>query len=353
MDVLFLTLYPDSAASPRYRVGQFIPHLTAAGIRCTVAPALPPARYEALRNASAAAYHAAETLTRIGQILAARRYDAVVVQKAVATAYVRGLDVLLRNRARRLIYDIDDAVHLVAPHPLGPPWTLLEDRSQSLRLLAQADLVLAGNRWLVAEAERAGAKVRYFPTVVDTDRFTPATEAPNAFRIGWMGNPSTIVCIEPGAHEALHRVAGAELRFVGAYAKDVPWPNADVRPWRYETEVAEVQQFSVGIMPMTTDGSAGPAPEWMRGKCGLKGLIYMACGVPCVATSFGAALDIIEHERTGLFAESAADWLAAFDRLRDSAEHRRIAEAARASVEERYSLRNAAPQLAEWIQNLP
>ncbi|MBL7647386.1 MAG: glycosyltransferase family 1 protein, partial [Candidatus Hydrogenedentes bacterium] len=36
MRVLFLTLYPDQAASPRYRVHQFIPYLESRGIECTV-----------------------------------------------------------------------------------------------------------------------------------------------------------------------------------------------------------------------------------------------------------------------------------------------------------------------------
>jgi len=355
MNVLFLTLYPDIAASPRYRVSQFIPYLLDGGIECTVASALTPRQHAVLtgpqRSRRAFWYHFHETRQRFFQILSAPRYDVVFVQKAVMTAYLRGMGTLLRNRARRLVLDIDDAVHLAPPHPLGFPWRLLENRRQIDSLMRAADLTLAGNMWLVQQVQLRGARAEYFPTVIDTDRFTPAPP-PETFRIGWMGNPSTMVCVEP-ASEALHKVEDAELAFVGANARDVAWPNAEARPWSLMDEVSEVQRLSVGIMPMPKDDTKiGPAPGWMRGKCGLKGLIYMACGVPCVASPFGAALEFIEHNKNGLFANTTDEWLKAFDQLRDPVERQRLGEAGRRTVEQRYSLKTAGPRLCDILESL-
>lgn len=348
MRVLFLTLYPDIAASPRLRVVQFLPHLRAHGIECTVACPLTAHEFEALtgpkRRHRPLWYHLRETRRRVRQILDAPGYDVVFVQKAIMTAYVRGLAWILRKRTRRLVYDLDDAVHLAPPHPLRLPWRMLEDRRQVSKLLAAADLVLAGNAWLVSEAREAGANAVFFPTVVDTDRFVPASAQPDTYRIGWIGNPSTTICLEPAA-KALGTVKDASVCLVGADPERVQFDGADVRPWSFDGEVAELQRFSVGIMPQ-------PRGEWMRGKCALKALQYMACGIPCVASPFGAVLEFMRHEENGLLADSGEEWSGAFERLRDPALRRRLGEAGRATVEGAYALRDAAPRLVELLKSL-
>ena len=350
MRVLFLTLYPDVAASPRYRVTQFLPLLRAQGIECDVQAPMNAEQFAALTGPasrhSPGWYHCREFPARLRQILAARRYDVVFIQKCVMTAYVRGMLGLLRRRARRLVYDIDDAVHLAPPHPLRFPWRLVEDRGQIRGLMAASDLVLAGNRWLADEAASAGApNVEYFPTVVDADRFRPAGQdlrEPGSFRIGWIGNPSTVVCLEP-ARAALEQVKDAEICLVGTDPARANLPRAEHRPWAYDSEVAELQRFTIGIMPQ-------PAEPWMRGKCALKALQYMACGIPCVASPFGAVTEFLRHDENGLFAETAQDWLTAFDRLRDPALRARIADAARRTVLDRYSLAPAAARMGKLLK---
>lgn len=350
MRVLFLTLYPDTAASSRYRVTQFVPYLEAHGVDCRVVCPLSAEELNVLtgpnRRHRPFWYHTRETLRRVQQVLGAGRYDIVFVQKAIMTAFVRGLSSLLRGRARRLIYDIDDAVHLAPPHPLGGPWRLFEDRGQILHLMNSADLVLAGNAWLASVAEQAGAKVAHFPTVVDTDRFIPRAAERETFRIGWVGNPSTTICLQPAAN-AMALVKDAEVCLIGADPKRVPWQSAGVdhRAWSLDREVSDLQSFSVGIMPQ-------PEGEWMRGKCALKALQYMACGVPCVASPFGAVLEFMRDNENGILASTTEEWLRAFDRLRDPGLRMRIGKAGRATVEERYSLRSAAPNLLELLKSI-
>ena len=106
-----------------------------------------------------------------------------------------------------------------------------------------------------------------------------------------------------------------------------------------------LQQFSVGLMPL-------PQDEWSRGKCALKALQYMACGVPCIATPHGAVLDIIRHGENGWFAETEMEWREALAAMRDPALRRRLGEAARATMEEQFSLRTAAPRLADLLEAL-
>jgi len=346
--VLFLTLYPETAASPRYRVLQFVPYLEAHGIRCTVACALSQEEHGRLtgpdRRVRPFWYHAKETPRRLRQVLTARRYDVVVVQKAILTAYVRGAAGLLRGMARRLVYDIDDAVHLAPPHPLRGPWRAIEDRRQIHKLFKKADLVLAGNVWLAEQASDTGARVELFPTVVDTARFVPSDTPQNGYRVGWIGNPSTTPHLAPAA-EALGAMRPGDVCLVGADNRKVPFEGADVRPWSLDREVPELQHFSFGIMPL-------PREDWVKGKCALKALQYLACGIPCVATPFGAVRDILRDGENGVFADSPVAWHEAFDRLRDPALRQELGTAGRATVEDGYALDKAAPRMLELLETI-
>ncbi len=346
--VLFLTLYPDVAASPRYRVTQFLPYLEAHGVECTVHCPLTGPEFATLtgpgRTRRPFHYHAKETPRRIRQILGACSYDIVFLQKAILTAYLRGMPALLRTCARRLVYDLDDAVHLAPPHPLRRVWRLLEDRGQVNKILAAADLVLAGNGWLAEAARDCGGPVALFPTVVDTDRFAPAPDPPIEYRVGWMGNPSTTSCLAPAA-SALETLEDGELVLVGADTGQTVVRKAIIRPWSLASEVEELQHFAVGIMPL-------PEADWHKGKCALKALQYMACGIPCVASPVGPARDIIVHNENGLLAETPAQWRDAFEQLRDPVLRQTLGAAGRATVEKQFSLRQAAPRLLELLESI-
>jgi len=346
MRALFLTLYPELVASPRYRVHQFLPYLRAHGVDCTVACPFTQDEYTRLRakaaEGRARGYHLHEARKRGVQILGARKYDVVFLQKAVMSAYVREFAKQLRLRARKLIYDLDDAVHLSPPNTLPGFWKRFEEPNQATWLMQQADLVLAGNAWLRDEALAAGGRAEVFPTVVDTERFIPAPKSPDKFVIGWIGGPSTSEHVALLA-EVLNDLEDAEVRLIGANPVRAAVEKAWHRPWSYDTEVHEVQEFAVGIMPL-------PKTDWARGKCALKALQYMACGVPCVATPLGAVNSIIEDGVNGLFADTPEEWRAAFAKLRDPKLRKRLGEAARRTAEEKFSLTVAAPQLRAHLK---
>ncbi len=342
MRVLFLTLYPDGAASPRYRVAQFLPYLRDNGIECTVASAVSEATYSNRGKRRAMAYHLHETQRRIRQVLAARNYDLVVLQKALMSAYLRGFDAFFHARVPRFLYDIDDAVHLAPPHSLPRVWRHLQDPVQVQTIMRRAHTVLAGNAWLAEQARAAGANASVFPTVVDTERFHPVATPPATFRIGWIGSPSTAPALDV-VRAALNGLTECEISLIGP-GDSCGIQKAQLAPWSLDREVELVQQCHVGIMPLIKN-------DWNRGKCALKALQYMACGVPCVATPFGAVTDIIRHDENGLFADSDDAWRDAFERLRDPVLRDRLGRAARATIDECFSLRNAAPRFKQILDD--
>ena len=124
----------------------------------------------------------------------------------------------------------------------------------------------------------------------------------------------------------------------------MPGVEVECRPWRSETEVQDLSEIDVGIMPLADT-------RWERGKCGLKALQYMALGIPPVVSPVGVNAEIVSHGENGLVARSDAEWEEAFDRLlTDTNMRRRLGARARETVERSYSAAVHAPRVAQILR---
>jgi glycosyltransferase involved in cell wall biosynthesis len=212
-----------------------------------------------------------------------------------------------------------------------------------------AAAVIAGNDYLAARARQAGARVVVrIPSVVDLSRYSVLPPRDDArVTIGWMGSWSTARYLRQlrSVLEELSRDPGVRLVVVGAGAGRTNGLPVEARPWSEATEVAEIQAFDIGIMPLED----GP---WERGKCGYKLIQYMACGKPAVASPVGVNRDIIQHGINGLHATSAEEWVRALGCLREDAGLRaRMGAHGRKFAEERYSLQTSARILHNVLQS--
>ena len=75
-----------------------------------------------------------------------------------------------------------------------------------------------------------------------------------------------------------------------------------------ESEVNSIAQSSIGIMPL-------PDNEWARGKCSLKMLQYMSCGLPVVVSHVGMNIEILNLGNIGFGTKSLSDWSSALSTL--------------------------------------
>ena len=319
MNALALVDAPEHVCC-RYRVRAFEPALLRAGISL---------RVEALATGLAA---------RLAQLVGADRFDAVLLQRKLLPDWQ--IDIL-RWRARRLIFDFDDAVlYRDSYDPRGPH---CRSRLRRFRKTVRAaDLVLAGNDFLAAKAQEAGAccqQIRVQPTCVDTTLYTPCSNAERpGLDLVWIGSSSTLQGLEL-QRTLWGRIGRAapmsRLRIISDRFPSLEGISVENVPWAEATEARELARGDTGI-------SWVPDDLWSRGKCGLKILQYQAAGLPVVANPVGVHRLMIEPGKTGYLPESAEEWVDAIRELAESrALRRRMGEAARASVETRYSV-------AEW-----
>jgi glycosyltransferase involved in cell wall biosynthesis len=284
MRVLFLTEGTEVPAS-RYRCEQFFPHFQRHGVDCTLIGAYGPAYNRIFTEPWAPAYKLATRAVRGLKTAFASGHDVLFLQR-LAVPHTALFETLAARRGLPLIFDFDDSIHLDSEgRAQGPRHRAFK------RVLARADHVIAGNTFLAREASAWG-KTSTIPTVIDTDRYTPRTEArdPNRVVIGWMGTAGnfphlraivpalkTILECEPNVHVRL--VSNAELDELSGV------PRVEQIRWKPETEIELLRSFDIGLMPLHDT-------PLTRGKCGFKMIQYMAVGTPVVVSAVGANNDI-------------------------------------------------------------
>jgi glycosyltransferase involved in cell wall biosynthesis len=127
---------------------------------------------------------------------------------------------------------------------------------------------------------------------------------------------------------------------------DVPPGRVEWRQWSPAVEVASVQEMDVGLQPVPDD-------DWGRGKCALKMLLYMACGVPTVTSPVGVAEALLSGGATGVPAGADGDWLDALQRLREDPDRRAaMGREARTLAERDYSVTTVSERLAEVLRTV-
>jgi glycosyltransferase involved in cell wall biosynthesis len=106
------------------------------------------------------------------------------------------------------------------------------------------------------------------------------------------------------------------------------------------------QRAHIGLSPLGIG-------DWESGKCGLKQLLYMALGLPAVASHSGVHPEIVTDGVDGLLVGDDAALEAALERLMSDAPYRaRLGLAARVTLERRFSLRAVAPHLAALLHQV-
>jgi glycosyltransferase involved in cell wall biosynthesis len=330
MDLIALVESADHVCC-RYRLAAFQPHLERAGHRLELRP-FPRAWWPRLR---------------LGY--AVRPADVVIVQRRLLPAWQLAL---LRNGARRLVFDFDDAVFLRDSYaPRGVHcWGR---RRRFAAIVRAADAVVAGNQFLVDMAAHhgRGGHVQCIPTCVRPELYPLAEHR----RVGagvemvWIGSSSTLRGLElarPFVEAAGRRQPGLRLKLVCdrylqfSHLKVVPCP------WSEASEATELASADIGV-------SWVPDDAWSRGKCGLKVLQYLAAGLPVVANPVGVQAEMVRHGDNGFLAETPDEWAEAVGRLANDPElRRRMGQAGRRLVEGRYRVEVGARRWLEVLDTL-
>lgn len=340
--ILFIAAHRlNRSPSQRYRFEQYLSFLRGNGYECELS-------YIISAHADTIFYRPGNifqkfliTLSsfrrRLRDVRRAGTFDIIFVQRE---AFMTGSAYFEKQFARsgaKLVFDFDDSIWLLDTSKANRKWAWLKSEKKTGEIIAASDLVFAGNAYLAAYAKQFNSNTIVIPTTIDTDLFRRSSAYGNSEKIciGWSGSITTIKHFE----QAVPFLKVIQEKYPGRVCfkvmGDAGYRNPELGiegiGWSSASEVETLQSFDIGIMPLPDD-------EWVKGKCGLKGLSYMALEVPTVMSGVGVNPEIIRDGENGFLAGSPEEWIDRLSQLIESFELRKkIGEAGRRTVVESYS----------------
>lgn len=273
---------------------------------------------------------------RLKDVNRASEYDIVFIQRE---AFITGTTLFERKFSKskaKVIYDFDDSIWLSNVSDANKKWNWLKNPNKTKDIIALADLVFAGNKYLADYATEVNKNVIIIPTTIDTEEYNPIPNKNDKICIGWSGSITTIQHFEyaiPFLTEIKNKYKDkVEIKVIG----DNNYTNKalDIKgiAWNKESEIRELSSFDIGIMPLPDD-------EWSNGKCGLKGLQYMAIAIPTIMSPVGVNTEIISDGKNGYLATTKEEWISKIEALIEDKELRiKLGNKGRETVVNEYSV---------------
>lgn len=258
---------------------------------------------------------------------------------------------LLRQFARVIVLDVDDAIYVRKPRKPGEPADDTRWRRRKFEATCRiTDLIIAGNDVLARTAKPHAQRVEVLPTPIDVRRYARAVpERGRPATLVWIGRPENLKYLEL-VRPALTRLKTRwpQLRLRVVCSEFPQWNDSIIDPvmWSPEAEVRALVTADIGIMPLYDD-------EWTRGKCAFKLLQYAAAGLPCIASDVGANREAVIDGKTGYLVPVADDWDAAIEALLTNVEQREaFGRAGHAHMLEWFDTRVIIPQVAQLLAGM-
>lgn len=245
---------------------------------------------------------------------------------------------MIARKNKNIIFDFDDSIWLnnVSQGNANLKW--MKSTLKTSEIIKLSKMIFAGNNYLAEYALKFNKNVKIIPTTIDTEYHKKITgiKKNNSICIGWTGTLTTLKHFET-AVSALIKIkqkyqSKAYFKVIVNFPYELEILKINTIKWNKNTEIEDLCEFDIGIMPLPDD-------EWSKGKCGFKGLQYMALEIPTIMSPVGVNTEIIKDGINGFLASSEDEWVEKLSLLIESQGLRsKIGKAGRQTVMEKYSV---------------
>lgn len=340
--ILILAPYPfNEAPSQRFRFEQYLSYFNQVGISFDFRPFLSQQTWKTL-------YESRKTTQKIWGVFISfvkrwslmftlRKYDFVFIHREAAHIGPPVFEwIIAKVWRKKIIYDFDDAIWLANYSESNAKFHRLKAYWKVNYCMKWAYKVSAGNDYLAKYASQFNKNVEIIPTTIDTINLHNINTDYDQERvvIGWTGTHTTMHYLDflvPVIKE-LEKTYTFDFLIISNEAPTYHLNSLKFLKWKKETEIQDLSKISIGVMPLEND-------IWAEGKCGFKGLQYMALGIPALMSPIGVNNQIIDHAKNGYLLKTAEEWkehLALL--LQDKTLRMQIGKSGKQTIDERYSV---------------
>ena len=345
MKVLFLTIGTETIASSRTKVYQYVPYLQQAGIQCIIIPMTNATKKSKFRTWGLIKRKLNSVIKYLKIALFSIVCDVVFIQKVLLPIWIQNL---IRALNKNIIFEFDDAIwtsHQTSIHPNNALRRLLLSH-----IISISKFVFLENNYTKEFTMQFNKNILMITGPIDCKRYFPKRGEKNKnIVIGWIGSPPNTLYLKP-VFSVFKRInknyPDVVIELIGASNLKIEGVNLVIKEWNFDTEVENLHDFDIGIMPLPDD-------EWSRGKGGYKLLQYMAIGIPCIASPVGINSTLIREGINGYLASSEDEWFEKLEILiKNRILRRSMGVNGRKLIEEKYSLKVSAPKLIKLIKEI-
>lgn len=288
---------------------------------------------------------------RLNNLLNCNKYEIVFIFREALITRSIFFEKAFSKRSKT-IFDFDDSIWIPNVSEANKKYNWLKNSDKTSKIISFSHMIFAGNSYLANYAFNFNKNIKIVPTTIDTNEYkkTNTSKSNNKICIGWSGSVTTIQHFNyaiPVLTIILEKYKDQiEIKVIG----DNNYINNELGitglAWIKEDEIKELSSFDVGIMPLPDD-------EWANGKCGLKGLQYMALEIPTIMSPVGVNSEIIQDGINGFLASSETEWVDKLSQLIESPELReKMGKAGRKTVLEKYSVESQKYNYLKYFNEL-
>jgi glycosyltransferase involved in cell wall biosynthesis len=355
--ILFIASHrKDRAPGQRFRFEQYFSFLEQNGYQCDLSFIISEAddkiMYAPGKYFEKALILLKASSIRLRDVIKVKQYDIVFIcREAFLTGSIFFEKLFAKSKAK-LVFDFDDAIWFLDISDANKKLSWLKNPAKTGQIISLCDMVFAGNPYLAGYADKFNSNVKIIPTTIDTSEYIRANQSGknDSICIGWSGSITTIKHFEYALDflKPIKQKYGdkVNIKVIG----DGSYKNEELKvkgiPWRKEDEIKELSEIDIGIMPLPDDA-------WAKGKCGLKGLQYMALEIATIMSPVGVNSDIIKDGKNGYLASSTEEWVHKISGIIESNELRKdLGIAARTTVLDYYSVASQKSRYLQYFNEL-
>lgn len=288
---------------------------------------------------------------RLKDVWRAKNYDIIFIYREAVFFGSALFERLFKLSGKPIVFDYDDAIWLMDVSDNNRAFRWIKRPSKVATIIKKSSIIFAGNAYLADYAKKHNQNVAVIPTTIDTDYYKRVAikKAENTICIGWTGSATTLKHFElaiPFLKIIKHKYPQVIIHLIS----DVPFITDELEivfiKWNRTQEVADLCYFDIGIMPLPNDA-------WAKGKCGFKGLQYMALEIPAIMSPVGVNTEIIKHGENGFLADTVSEWITYLSLLIEDKNLRdKLGKAGRKTIEDTYSFHSQKNRYLQLLQNL-